>query len=355
MSRSLAVVLLLVLGSAACGSNNPPPAGADGSVLADAGINVPDAGDFAGPSFAPSLIEATSANYVDLALSGDGTPWVAYRANRVPTLAHREGSAWRIEAVSQLDGEDLDVERAADGRPVVSFLVGSNVHVSTFDGTRWSDEDAGLTGVGADLEVAPDGSFHAAAGNRYLRRENGTWVSESLATLATATALVVVGTGTVAVSYYDPSASELRFARRISEGQWSAEVLQTYAFGAAYVDSTAVAIGPDGTRYVAWCDNTDLKLAWRGAGGWQSENITRCSRGRTRLVVDGQSRAHVAHGGTIYGLRDAVGTWTMTTLGVENLRSTSGFTGLAVDGRGQPHLVFTDTAQQLLYYLAPRG
>jgi len=173
--------------------------------------------------------------------------------------------------------------------------------------------------------------------------------------VATATALAVVGTGTVAVSYYDPSASELRFARRISEGQWSAEVLQTYAFGAAYVDSTAVAIGPDGTRYVAWCDNTDLKLAWRGAGGWQSENITRCSRGRTRLVVDGQSRVHVAHWGTIYGLRDAAGTWTMTTLGVENLRSTSGFTGLAVDGRGQPHLVFTDTAQQLIYYLAPRG
>lgn len=169
MSRSLVSVLALVLGSAACGSNNPPPAGADGSVLADAGINVPDAGDFAGPSFAPSLIEATSANYLDLALSSDGAPWVAYRANRVPTLAHREGSAWRIEAVSQLDGEDLDVELGPDGRPIVSFVVGPNLHVATFDGTRWSDEDAGLTGVGAHLEVAPDGSLHAAAGNRYLR------------------------------------------------------------------------------------------------------------------------------------------------------------------------------------------
>lgn len=353
MTRSSALLLALV--GVACGSSSPPPAGSDASVLADAGLNIADAGDFAGPGFLPALVEATSATYVDLALSGDGTPWIAYRANRVPTLAHREGSAWRIEAVSQLDGEDLDVERGAQGRPIVSFLVGANLHVATFDGTRWSDEDAGLTGVGADLEVDSDGSLHAVAGNRYLRRLAGAWTTESLATLAVGTALTIVGTATVAVSYYDPSARELRFARRVAADQWSAEVLQAYAFGAASIDSTAVAIGPDGTPFVAWCDDTDLKLARRGAGGWQSENVTRCGRGRTRLAVDGQGRVHLAHGGTIYGLRETAGTWTLTPLGVESFRSTSGFTGLSVDGRGNPHLVFTETTRQLVYYLAPRG
>ncbi len=274
-----------------------------------------------------------------LALTLDGQPMIIYMLERAQgwvKIAQLEGDSWQITVVdSGYFYGPPDIAIGADGVPHATYhdhqdlnvdvSKGDAVYVTLVEGELVSRtaRDAGHDGWDGRITVDADGRPHMSAIDP---REFG-------------------GAG---IEYY-----VLR-----NNGSWDVEAIgsgpQTYKY------ATSVAVTPDGSPLISYHDSSDksLKLATRGADGWQIETVDDAEDTGlfSYLTVDDQGGVHISYferrdrsaGVVRYAYRSTPDAdWLLTT--VDQLTAVfTGFTGarnitsLTLDSQGRPWIAFSD-------------
>ncbi len=84
---------------------------------------------------APTQIVKTAASGASIAVSDDGTPWVAFIADGKVEVASLSGSTWTVQDVDQAAGTPSPANRTAitvvSGNPIVAYPGASGVTVAT--------------------------------------------------------------------------------------------------------------------------------------------------------------------------------------------------------------------------------
>lgn len=240
---------------------------------------------------------AGNAWYTSLAFGPDGAPHAAYtdwgNEMRASVLRYT-GNAWVPVGTAGFSASDawyITLAIAPDGTPYVAFhdpSAGKRATVMKFWEGQW--QVVGAAGFSASeiysqltLGFAPDGAPHLAyqdisAGYRatVMRFDGEDWApvggvggSESDAACLT---MGFAPDGTLYIGYKDflPGIDGRATVKKYTGGAWS--VVGTAGFSAGEADDTRMAIGPDGTVYMAYRDGTKSYAlsAMRFAGGaWQ--------------------------------------------------------------------------------------
>ncbi len=233
----------------------------------------------AGPLGAPAV-----------AVTSDGTPWLAYTLTTAlgqeVTVTTPVGGAWRAEVVATvpLRAGGPQPYRVAmgvtgGGRPVVVYADGSGVQAATRGGGeeggwQYSTVERGGDGFGLSLAVA-DGfhvAYYAGGEVRAATSAGGTsWRARTVAPVGTggnqagrSTGIAVDDAGTVSVAWYDPGTDGVHLA------SGGAELTPIPVKDADGGRLPGVAVTGDGSAvYVAWYadESQDLMLGTYGEIG----------------------------------------------------------------------------------------
>ncbi len=240
------------------------------------------------------------------------------------------------------------------------------------------DNGEALAGPPA-LAVAPNGQvtvayYDSVAGNLKVVQGSKSTMNAPVVVDGTNPAVDVGGIpsvavnagGTVAVSYYDKTNSDLRLAIQTSAG-WVTQTIAGNAPAADIGQSSAVAFDGAGQLHVAARNATTQSLVysagpvstagkWTG-GPWQTLDAEGTMAAPTRIAVSG-SNVLVGHCNTLnYGLHvvtsaagGAPGSWTTS------LSASSSFNqfGLTIDSKGIQHVAFAN-GLDLLHASRPPG
>ncbi len=354
-----------------------------------------------------------------IAVDADGHPTIAYFDNDVQDLrvARWSPTGWINEVVDSSGhvGKNPSLALDAAGRPHVSYWDQSNYNVkyTTWDGAWQSEPLASFSSTMQRSAIAIDaagdvwvastigdtvlakktaggwdlttltgvvifphvflfdvtGSGHivgrpGVTGIRYATNQGGTWLAETVEVDTYGQpAMFLDGSGTPHLTYTKNAANGLVYATRLAGG-WNTEDVDPTAtsrvMAGLVVDAaSAVHISFHGYENFG-ATNDPLKLARKGASGWQVSHLDRSgSVGQhSSLVFDQYNRPHVAYYGSAnsdlrYAVWDGAYWWTEIVDGLTTRAGT--FASLQLDAGGNPHIAYHDETLGELRYAVWTG
>ncbi len=229
-----------------------------------------------------------------LAAAGDGVYLVYGRTHLV--VRRFQGDGWgdaRVVDPSSGVGSFAAAAAGPDGALHVVYYdrVRGDLRHATDASGDWAVEvvdETGDVGRYATVAVDPAGAVHAAYYDatrrvlRYARKHGDAWVLETAdpeAGRGRFASIALTADDRPVVAYHDAGAGALRVAVRGADGTWTTEVVDDQDDAGR---NACLAVGPDGTAYVAYAARvstgenayrTELRLAWGGPGGWQTEVV----------------------------------------------------------------------------------
>jgi hypothetical protein len=252
---------------------------------------------------------------ISLAFDAQGHPHLAYQCDNGVSAggiryASSNGTSWTVETVESAvvgaRNPSLSLALTSAGSPAVSFYGGDNF------GLKYATRGAGGGWSVANANPARYAGFHGtslvfAASDRPVighfdydlqklqlaRFDGATWTYETADASAGAgewSSLVLDGTGRPHLAYLGGDGT-VKFAVKGVAG-WTVETV-----GSGYL--TSLALGPDGTPWVAYAVSAGswVKVVSRGAGGWSApDTLPATSADWTMdLVVDASGARHLAY------------------------------------------------------------
>jgi len=246
---------------------------------------------------------------IGLAYAPNGAPHIGYHDHQDTefledkgdlTVAVRDGTSWTIEAARDdgHDGWDSTIAIGPDG-----VVRAAGIDPEQFDSTdgveyyelvdgRWEVTAIGSGPVAYEFNVSlavdPDGNpaltYYDTTDSdlKYASRRDGTWSIETVDTdgdVGRYSSLAFDSTGNPHISYLrldNTTAGTVRYATRTGETWTTAEVdslndLRIGFTGARRV--TAVALGPDDRPTVAYSDESVVKLATNDGSAWSPATL----------------------------------------------------------------------------------
>lgn len=275
-----------------------------------------------------------------LALTSDGTPYVAYMLEAIPGFvkaASKTGDRWDIDTVVEgyLYGP-LDLAIGPDDVPHIAY----HDHQDTrFDSSKGDAVHAFLQDGVWKTEIAPDAG-HDGWDNRIIVDDQN---------IVHMTGIDPQEFGGDGVEYYV----------RSEDGEWSVENVGSGAL--TYQFATSLALDPDGNPHVTFFDQpgNDLALSSRdGSGNWTVSTVD--ETGDTGLfaqvLIDDSGRFHISYGSQPsrssllikYATRGpGESEWTITEIEtLQNIRigmdGARNSTSIALDSNGSPVIAYSD-------------
>ncbi len=211
----------------------------------------------------PQVVDSVDAAGLSIWADEDGIPWIAF----YEVLSDAEGPAALVR-VATLDGEDWDVETAAEADttsaygtgigpgsdgPVVAYGTDSGTNVVEQQGSVWRSEVVDPDGgAGVSMDVDADGNPHLA----YLTPEG-----------------------------------QVRHAHSIDGGDWEISDV-----GAGIAEATtSIAVDDGGVHHIAWQRDVDIAYANNAEGDFAEVPIPLATAGGSRpRVAAGAGAAYLA-------------------------------------------------------------
>lgn len=272
---------------------------------------------------------------VDIALSFDGVPYIAYHDHQETDFNPRKGDevvaisnndAWELFTVSHSghDGWDNSIVVDSDG----------NWHTAAVDPAQFGSTDGVeyATNLGDAVNVSSVNS--------------GPVVYEF------GTSIALDDAGLPAISYYDDSAQQLVYAS-LTVGEWSLETVDDDGDAGRFSSLVFDGQGnPHISYYTATSDSTGtVKHAWRDGSSWQIEDVDVLdnvqmghtgARKITSLAIGPDGAVHIAYadrGRVAYGVLGDSG-WSLQDVEVDSTASLGQLVELALDRDGKPSLTW---------------
>ncbi|MFQ5922157.1 MAG: hypothetical protein ACE5M4_04880, partial [Anaerolineales bacterium] len=289
-------------------------------------------------------VETVSEGYfygpVDLALSPSGEPLIAYHDHQAvqfdPALgdevvAQLTESGWELTTVSD-DGHDgWDNSIVVDQTGVW--------HTAAIDPSQFGSED------GVEYATLVEGAVTVVpVGSGPIKYEFGTSIQ-------------LDPSGSPSVAYYNDRDQQLEYAA-LGAGGWSVEVADNQGDAGRY---SSLIFDTDGAPHIAYYvaesrESGTVRHAWKGASGWQTENVGDLQNLRmgqtgarkiTALAFDPEGGLHMAYTDRdqlIYAQKTEDG-WIGQELVEPGSRVLGQMVELAIDSDGTPHLIWYEAAR----------
>jgi hypothetical protein len=314
--------------------------------------------------------------WTSLALDAADRPHVSFYdelGDRLRWAWLSPGTGWQHEVVDSAGTAGYYSALALDsgGAPHVAQVWGEGrrgIWYTHADASGWHSEPvaAGYFNwryhwVGTSLDVGPDDSAHISYDRYhypygtsiyYLREDPSGWHSEYVA-LGQYSALRVDPWGVPHVAYYDNGSDDLVYASRGAAG-WSFETADSSGNAGGW---PSLAIGGDGFPRVSYVLGSyaadELRYACRDPLGWHVETADSAAQfGWTSLALDHLGRPHISYhddtnGNLKYAYRDAVG-WHIEIVAAGG--SVGSRSWIALGAGDQPHIAYTDDTNGDLTY-----
>jgi len=309
--------------------------------------------------------EGHVGRYTSLALDDAGYPHISYYDydNSDLKYAYRDTVGWHTEIVDIGGGVNASLALDAEDHPHISsgsqslkyaYRDAMGWHVETVD----SGESGGLF-FDTSLVLDDVGVSHISYSDsingdlKYAYRDAEGWnieIVESAGKIHGYTSLALDGMGSPHISCHNVETG-LKYAYRDAEG-WRIETVDG-RYGAGLYNS--LVLDETGSPYISYHDgytHYNLKYAYRGAGGWHTEIVDSEQKYTglyTSLTLDETDSPHISYSGYLpndivkYAYRRAEG-WHTETVVSGNY---AGFTSLALDGGGYPHISYFDSDGQV--------
>lgn len=232
------------------------------------------------------------------------------------------------------------------------------------EGAEWKItivDDQGDVGKYSSIAVDSGGSLHISYFDesnselRYASNSTGEWVRitvDNETAVGTWTSIAVDSEGNPHISYANASLGELRYAT-YQEGEWDIRIVDSSSLVGMY---SSIGLDSAGNAHISYYDasNRDLKYATNANGGW--ERFTVDGEGDTgeytSIGLDSSDKVHISyHDSTNSSLRyatNANGGWERFT--VDDSEGTGTFTSIALDSSDSAHISYFDETQMALSY-----
>jgi hypothetical protein len=248
----------------------------------------------------------------------------------IPIRASQAAFAWHVETVDSTGDVGLHTSLVLDGN--------GYPHISYRD---WSSYDL-----------------------KYAYQDASGWHVETVDSegdVGLFTSLALDGNGYPHISYYDLSNRDLKYAYQDASG-WYTETVDSSSVGQDWIGYyTSLALDVGGYPHISYQTYTPashLRYAYQDASSWHIEIVDFTGGYYTSLALDEGGYPHISHWfeyGFVHELRyaclDASGWHTETVDTVStDLAYAGGYTSLALDENGYPHISYNDgTAGNLKY------
>jgi hypothetical protein len=321
-----------------------------------------------------------------IVVDGSDLPYILYQRqvgyDYYARYASSDGSGWKDERVDAAGGEteiarqSLVLDNGGDLHAAIYHLANDDLGHAERSGSSWSlskppEGSYSNTGFGASVAVDSDGHPHIShlrvrsSGSwklLYTYRDDSGWTTlvaddpDITTTLNirgfTAIALDVDGrphiaykgtynSGTLRYAHYNGSSWQREMAAEVKDVDFA---------------PTGIALDSSGTPYIVatrkdFSDYSAL-LAYRtGTDAWQTEEIAPVHSENAAMVIDESDRVHVSYvreSHLEYAWRVTTGSWNAEV--VDETRSVDGFTSIALDSGGHPHISYYDDQYDDLWY-----
>ena len=313
-------------------------------------------------------------SYTSLAIGYDGKVHIAYGGEEL-YYALWDGYNWQEQEVDWGGvGAYCSLALDSTGKAAISYYDGTegDLKYAHWNGTSWDIEtvdsagDVGLyTSLAFDRSGNPAISYHDATNDdlKYARWDGANWVGADTSSLVpdtvdsegwvgSYTSLAFDSAGNPAISYYDASKGDLKYAYwRCCE--WYIETVDRYGDVGAY---TSLAFDSSGSPAISYHDATDgeLKYAQKRGKVW---GIDRVDSGDwvglyTCLAFDNSGKPaisyHDATNGNLKYTRWTGTSWEKKV--VDSLGDVGTYTSLALDSSGKPAISYYDATNDYVRY-----
>ncbi|MGC8928466.1 MAG: hypothetical protein ACP5QK_11145 [Myxococcota bacterium] len=320
-----------------------------------------------------------SGEYCSIAIDSQNNPHIAYYKRGFPVnkgvlqYATKTGGTWNIQTLD-------DIGDAYYVGLYTSIFIDKNddIHLSYFDGSSydlkyirtnggiWNSpivvESAGDVGRYSSLVVDQNGYAHITYYNtngtlRYANNISGSFVSQlvdNTASVGAFNSLAIDKNGVLHASYYDATNAKLKYAMRITSGNWT---------NFKYVDTSgsvgqypSIHLDTLHRPHICYYDayyNGELKYAYKENGVWNlltvdNGGVSNYSVGRyCNIKTDNNNKVHISYidvsRGNIKYITNSSGSWVSEN--VDNINTVGQYqTSIAIDSNGKIHISYYDSA-----------
>ncbi len=300
-----------------------------------------------------------------LALDSGGTPHISYwnwdtnevrYAVRVSSGGNcGVGGNWNCETVAS--SELGETALAIDGSDIPHLVYSGSLNYAVRSAENWSIEPIQPhVGLYSSLDV--DGNGHPAISYydlthrdlKYAEWKGSDWEIERVASGSEAgrwSSLELDAVGNAHISYYENRA--LKYAIR-SEESWNRETVDSGVLVTVGLYNS-LALDRDGYAHISYVDETnhDIKYATNRTGAWTTEIVDPGGGAMTSIAVDNDGTPHISYINPANELKYAVwvgggdgNCFCGSNWDCEAIPGVYGFdSSLALDASGNPHIVFS--------------
>ncbi|MCW4008055.1 MAG: hypothetical protein NWF09_05125 [Candidatus Bathyarchaeota archaeon] len=161
----------------------------------------------------------------------------------------------------------------------------------------------------------------------------GIQVVDSEGTVGNYSSLALDSKGNPHIVYRDHSVGRIKYAK------WTGSNWETTIIGGDYTWISFVLDSTD-KAHIVYCDYTSIKYAKETAGNWEITTVDQGYSYYTSLALDANNNPHIAYNVEGSGVKYA--RWDGSKWIVTNVTSGVSHTSLAVDSKGNAHLLYYD-------------
>ncbi len=318
---------------------------------------------------------ASNAEFLTIAISSTGTPYIAFRDNASSgraTVMRYNGSSWGIVGSAGFSAGVVQFTQIAidgSGTPYVGYVDGANGSKPTvmkFNGTSWVTVGTPAFSVAhtnyMSLAIGSGGAPYAVYNDNGLgskavvKRFDGTnWVAVGPATGFSAgsvntTDIAIDGSGTPYVSFEDGNASQRATVMKFDGTNWVN--VGAAAFSAGQAQAIDIELNPSGAPYVIFSDatvsNKTTVMRFDGTS-WGIVGSAGISAGTTPYIdmaIDGSGTPYAAFTDGGVGVHPRVrkfdGSAWVDVAGGSVFGSIGLYTGIAINSSGVPYVVYNN-------------